>query len=368
MVQGDGGPRHGQTGQPGEVVLVEEKPGLGKLDGGRVQRRRRLAGRYLAEVLLDPLAGLLHIDVAGHHQRRVVGTVPKGVELLGVGEGRGVEVRQRADHLPAVGVSFRVQRLVDHEVGVAVGPVVHALALLVLDDLLLLGDHRLGHGVDEESQLVGLGPKSLLQSVDRHHFEVVGAVAARGAVGGAADAGHEAVESAGAQVLRVQEEEVLEEVSESGAPLDLSGRAHVEGHGDRRQRVRAVHMENDFQPVVELEALEVDGARGVGAGAGGKVASGSEEGEGCDSGVGEGAGESVGMGDAEAACRHDGGSFGVRRWGSACWESRCDGSRVLMECTAGRPAGLRGGVGARRGRIEFGPIQTWERPLAVATL
>ena len=228
--------------------------------------RRRLAGRYLAEVLLDPLPGPPHVDVAGHHQRRVVGAVPEGVELLGVGEGRSVQVRQRADHLPPVGVPLGVQRLVHDEVGVAVGSVVHALALLVLDDLLLLGDHRFGDGVDEESQLVGLGPQRLLQPVDRHHFEVVGAVAARGAVGGAADAGHEAVESAGAQVLRVQEEEVLEEVGEPGAPLDLAGRAHVEGHRHGGHRVGAVHVEDDFQSVVQLVALEVDGDRSVAAG------------------------------------------------------------------------------------------------------
>ena len=128
-----------------------------------------------------------------------------------------VQVLQRADHLPAVRMSLRVERAVDDVVGVAVRVVVDALPLLVLDDLPLLGHDVLGHRVDEEAELVGLGPERLLEPVDGHDLVVVGVVAVGRPVGRAADAGHQAVEAAGPEVLRVQEEEVLEEVGEAGA-------------------------------------------------------------------------------------------------------------------------------------------------------
>jgi hypothetical protein len=52
-------------------------------------------------------------------------------------------------------VPGRVEVLGDHGLRVAVRLVVDALPLLVLDDLLLLGEDRLGDGVDEEADLVG---------------------------------------------------------------------------------------------------------------------------------------------------------------------------------------------------------------------
>ena len=51
---------------------------------------------------------------------------------------------------------------------------------------------------------------------------------------------------------------MLEEVGEAGPPLHLAGGAHVEGHRNRRERIRIVDVENDFEAVVEFNALERD--------------------------------------------------------------------------------------------------------------
>ena len=139
-------------------------------------------------------------------------------------------------------MSFGVQRFVDDEVVVPVNLVVDALPLLVLDDLLFLRDHRFGDCVDEEAELVRLRPQRLLQAVDRHYLEVVGAIAVGRAIGRASDPRHQAVEAARAEVLRVQEEQVLEDMREPRPPWHLTRRPDVERHRDGGGRVRAVDV------------------------------------------------------------------------------------------------------------------------------
>ena len=191
------GPNQPKLRDTREVVLVEQANGRSQ----RRHRRRDLrqgSRRNPTEVLVDPHLRLLDVDVPGNDQRCVVGAVPSPVEILYVGEGRGVEIRKRTDHLPAVGVLGRVQRLVDHKRRVSVRLVVDPLPFLVLDDLPLLRDHRLGHRIDEKPELVRLGPKRLLERVVGHDLEVVGPVRVGGTVGRASHASHEPVQPAGA--------------------------------------------------------------------------------------------------------------------------------------------------------------------------
>ncbi len=157
-----------------------------------------------------------------------------------------------------------IEVAVDHVVVVAVGAVVDPLPLLVLDYLLLLGQHRLGDRVDKAAQLVGLGPDHLFQRVARDRLKVVGAVAARGSVGpGPADAGAHLVEAALAEVFRFQEEQVLEEVGKARAPLLFPRRADVGGQGHGHHRVGGVDVQHHLQAVVEAEFGEGDGKRAI---------------------------------------------------------------------------------------------------------
>src|SRR5690606_3251379 len=125
-------------------------------------------------------------------------------------------------------VTLGIERPVDDVTQMPVRLVVDALSFLVLDDLLLLRDDVLGHRVYEEAELVGLGPDRLLERVTRDDLEVVRPVTAGGTVCGTAHSGHQPIEPTRSEILRVEEEEMLEEVREPGASLGLSCRAGVE--------------------------------------------------------------------------------------------------------------------------------------------
>ena len=237
---------------------MKETHGLRQLDLGRWLNDRHRRSRNLSEVPLDPFLRLIDVDIPCDHECRIVRTVPLTVEVDDVGEFGTFQIRQRTDDLPPIGVSFGVERAIDHVVVVAVRLVVDALPLLVLHDLLLLRHHGLGHGVDEEAELVRLRPQRLLEAVRGHDFEVVRAVVAGRTVRRASDTRHQAIESARPEILGVEKEEVLEQVREPRLSLDLSRGTHVERHRDGRNGIGAVHMENDVEPVGQLIPLEVD--------------------------------------------------------------------------------------------------------------
>ncbi len=150
----------------------------------------------------------------------------------------------------------RIQVLKHHAVGVAIGRIVDRLALLVLDDLFLLGQHGVGDGVDEIAQLVGLGPDHLLQRVIGHGLQVVGDVETGRAVGPrAADAGAHGIQAAGPEVFRIEEEQVLEQVGEAGPARLLARRSDPGGQHHRDHGVGAVNVEDHAQTVLQLVGL-----------------------------------------------------------------------------------------------------------------
>ena len=186
------------------------------------------------------------------------------VEIPDVLQFGPVQILQRADDLPVVGLSVRVEVLVDDVAGMPVRAVVNTLALLVLDDLFLLGDYRLGHRIDEEAHLVGLSPENLLEGIPGNRLEVIRAVSRCGSVQRAADLVDKDVETTLSDILGFEKEQVLEQMCEAGSAFDLPGRTHVIGHGDRHNRIRAVDMENNVKAVVQSILLEVDSQFGAG--------------------------------------------------------------------------------------------------------
>jgi hypothetical protein len=124
------------------------------------------------------------------------------VEAFHIVERGRVEVGERADHRPAIGVVGREHGGGENREEMAIGLVVVALALLVLDHLLLLLEHGGRHGVDEIAELVGFGPDHLLQRIVGNGLQVDGLVVVGEAIGaGAANAGGELVQPARAEVL-----------------------------------------------------------------------------------------------------------------------------------------------------------------------
>ena len=95
--------------------------------------RRRTTSRRACAVSVD-------VDVAGDDQAGVVGHVVGAEEPRHVFEAGGGEILHRADHRPAVRMARRVEQRRQLDERLAVGLVVDALPLLVLDDVALAVD------------------------------------------------------------------------------------------------------------------------------------------------------------------------------------------------------------------------------------
>ena len=161
---------------------------------------------------------------------------------------------------------FRVQRAADHLGGVAVGGVVHALALLVLDDLLL-GFERVGrHRTDHVAEAIRVDPQDLLEGVLRHDLVVDRPVAPRPAVALPAPGGDVPPVRALGHVLGVVEGHVLEEVREARPPRLLPPRADMHDRRDRHDGVGRVALQDDLQAVLEREGLVGEDVIGRGLG------------------------------------------------------------------------------------------------------
>ena len=225
---------------------------------GDVRGRRHGPRGNLPEPGLDPVQRRSRIEVADEHEGRVVGSVVEVEELVYVIEPGRVDVGHVADGRMAVRVSLvvgaREQRL-ERE---AVGAVFVRLPPLVLHDLalvveLLPGDTRL-----EEPHAVGLEPQAEIQLVRGQGLEVVGAVEPRRPVERAAGILNELEVVLARHMLGPLEEEMLEEVRETGPAGALVFRSHVVHDVNGDERRGPVGLQDDPKPVVEgvLEDVE----------------------------------------------------------------------------------------------------------------
>ena len=270
----------------GEVVLVavhgqpprEVQPVVGHvletLEPGRLGERVEMVdvvrrglgrGRQRPEVRLHLGERVLRLDVADDGQHRVVRAVVVAEEGVDVLEARGVEVLHRPDRRVVVGVAVGEDRGVDVGEGVAVGHVVVALPLLLLDDVALVVEVLLGDRVEQVPVPVGLQPERELQGALGDRLEVVGPVEPGRRVEPAA-LGHQRAEVLAAlDVARPLEHQVLEEVGKTRASGRFVPRpdAHPEVHGDGRD---GVVLGDDHPQAVGQRALG-DGVRDVSHGA-----------------------------------------------------------------------------------------------------
>ncbi len=140
----------------------------------------------------------------------------------------------------------------------AVGSVVVARALLVLDDVALIVEVLLVEGVQKRRHPVGLEPQRQLQLVARHRLEVVGSVQPGRAVerpAGRLDQAH--VLSLG-NVARALEHDVLEEVGKAGLAGNLVLGADRIPDADRDDRGQMVFGDDQPQPVGQSLVGEPD--------------------------------------------------------------------------------------------------------------
>ena len=148
------------------------------------------ATRNVLEVLLDEVARLVHIEVAGDAQCGVLRHVEGLVELHEVGMVSRVKVLHGSDGRPLVRVLVVGHR---HRCGkeLAVGLVVVTLALLFFDDFVLGVDADLLHlGVKHP---LGFQPQAQFELVARQELVVEGAVLGRVGVQDAAGVFHVSV-------------------------------------------------------------------------------------------------------------------------------------------------------------------------------
>ena len=175
---------------PGEVRGVGGHVGDRLLPGQPAERRQRFGrrgggprtGRQGPEVGLGLGEGGLGIAVTHDRQHRVVGHVVGGEERRHVLNGGGVQILHRADHGVPVRVVRREGQLDQPAHRVAVRNVVVPLALLLLDHLALVVQVRLGEGVQQAAQPVGLQPQRQVQAAGGQGLEVVGPVEPGGGV------------------------------------------------------------------------------------------------------------------------------------------------------------------------------------------
>ena len=186
--------------------------------GGTAGRDGSADGRQVAEVALRRGEPLLRRDVADQGEHAVVGAVVATEEVVHVLEAGRVEVLHRPDRRVVVGVPGGEHRGVHLDEGRAVGHVVVALALLLLDHVPLVVEVLLRDRVEQVPVPVGLHPEGQLVGTLGDGLEVVGAVEPGRRVEAAA-LGHQPGEVlAAGDVPRPLEHQVLEEVGEAGAP------------------------------------------------------------------------------------------------------------------------------------------------------
>ncbi len=220
--------------------------GLGRVGPGVVG-----PARDRGVVLLDQRARGSRVEVADDHQRRVVGHVVAGEEVLERFHRRVREVLHRAVDrvrvLPArVGGRWPVEQDRLHE-----GLVLLLLANLFFDHVLLVGQRFFGDG--QRGHAIGLEPEHALEVIRGDRLVVVGPIGLGVAV--ERPAGPVDVPGVGAlgHLGRAVEHHVLEQMREPGEALLLLRRADlvrdVRGH-DRRAVVLA---QDHLQAVVERE-------------------------------------------------------------------------------------------------------------------
>ena len=112
------------------------------------------------------------------------------------------------------------------------GLVLDALAALVADDVLLVGQRSAVDLLEQIAHAIGLEPQRELELVGGHGLEVVGAIEVGRAVQIAGAGALEQLEVLiGRHVLRALEHHVLEEVREAGASRLLVRRARRDTRG-----------------------------------------------------------------------------------------------------------------------------------------
>ena len=150
-----------------------------------------------------------------------------------------------------VGVRGWVDVPIDDVIGVAARSVVVALSFLVLDDLRFLLDHVPGHRVDEVPHSIRFGPEHLFQRVPWDNLVIIRPVSVGRAVHAPTNLVDQHIDTARAEVFRIEEEQVFEQVREPGLAGTLTGRADVVGHRDGDDRVRAVDVKHHVEAVLE---------------------------------------------------------------------------------------------------------------------
>jgi hypothetical protein len=279
----------GLGAQPGDGQGRQRHIGpVAVIDPGALARRLHRAhpadrlGRVLqrAEILVDPGVELRLVQVAGHHQGGVVGAVVGGVEGAHVVEGGGVQLLDRADARPVIGVGG-VGGLGHHQAEQpAVGVGQHPLTQLLLHHVALGLEVGLVH--HEGAHPLGLHPDQALQVVGRHHLVVVGEVVVGGGVVEAAHVLGEAVDALRREVPGGLEHHVLEEMGEAGAALRIVLRPDAVPDLDGDVGGGPVGRDIDLEPVGQ-GAVGVDDGRHHGGGPrgqgrGGEAETGDDEG------------------------------------------------------------------------------------------
>ncbi len=229
---------------------------VSRLAAGGLTRSTAVPRGHVAEPPFDHGAGLVVVDVAGDDEARVRWHVVLLEEFHDVCLSGGGQILHITNHWPVIRVVRRPQHLVELEGRHAVRAVLVALPPLVLDDVALAVDLFGRHRVEEKPHAIRIEEQRKVECVDRHVDVVVGPVVRRRGVVVRAGALEQCVELSFFHVLGAFEHEVLEQMREAGSPRLLVGRADVVPDVDRRDRHRLVLMQDDVEPVRELELPE----------------------------------------------------------------------------------------------------------------
>ena len=151
-------------------------------------------------------------------------------------------------------MALRIEHFGQHDrVGHAVGPILDALAPLVLDHVALGVDGLWRHGVEQVPHAIRFEEEREFECVRGYIDHVVGAIVLGRPVVVATDRFEQLVEFARLHVSRTHEHEVFEEVREACPSRLLARRPDVIPDVHRHDGHAVILVEDDVQPVGQRE-------------------------------------------------------------------------------------------------------------------
>jgi len=152
------GPNQAEFGRLREIIFMHQADGAAQLTGAGRQGRRCWLGGNLLKITLHPGFGLDQINIPGNDDGSIIGTVPFFVKFLYIINGGGLQILEAADDLPVIGMIGGVKRFIHHIGSVAIGHIIYALTLFILNHFLFIFEYGSRYRINQKTHAVTFHP------------------------------------------------------------------------------------------------------------------------------------------------------------------------------------------------------------------